>query len=421
MTGAARERPGEPAVSAPRRRGRRRGAARIPAPRARRTSTGRPLAYLDSAATTQKPRRCSTPCASSTADYANDRRGVHYRLSAEATEALRGARARPSRASSARRARRRSSSCAAPPRRSTWWPRAGAAGPGPGRRGPAHRPRAPLEHRALAALRERPAPCSRRADRRRGELTSSAAARCLGTGAPGCSPWPTSRTRWARLPVQEIARRARAGAPVLVDGAQAVPTCRSTCRRWAATSTPSPGTSCTARPASACSGAGELLAAMPPYQGGGGMIRTVTFEKTTYAPAAAQVRGRHAGHRRGDRAGPRDRLAGGARLGRDRGARAAAAGVRHRAPGGRARACASSARRGTRPGRLLRDGGVHPHDVGTVLDREGVAVRAGHHCAQPVMDLLGVPATSRASFAFYNTRGGRRAGRRVLHARELLG
>ena len=48
--------------------------------------------------------------------------------------------------------------------------------------------------------------------------------------------------------------------------------------------------------------------------------------------------------------------------------------------------------------------GVHPHDVGTVLDREGVAVRTGHHCAQPVMDFFQVPATTRASFGLYNTR-----------------
>jgi cysteine desulfurase/selenocysteine lyase len=47
--------------------------------------------------------------------------------------------------------------------------------------------------------------------------------------------------------------------------------------------------------------------------------------------------------------------------------------------------------------------GIHPHDVGTVLDREGIAVRTGHHCAQPVMDRFGVPATTRASFALYNT------------------
>ena len=46
--------------------------------------------------------------------------------------------------------------------------------------------------------------------------------------------------------------------------------------------------------------------------------------------------------------------------------------------------------------------GVHPHDVGTILDREGIAVRAGHHCAQPVMERFGVPATSRASFGLYN-------------------
>jgi cysteine desulfurase/selenocysteine lyase len=48
--------------------------------------------------------------------------------------------------------------------------------------------------------------------------------------------------------------------------------------------------------------------------------------------------------------------------------------------------------------------GVHPHDIGTVLDQEGVAIRTGHHCTQPVMDFFGVPATARASFALYNTR-----------------
>jgi len=48
--------------------------------------------------------------------------------------------------------------------------------------------------------------------------------------------------------------------------------------------------------------------------------------------------------------------------------------------------------------------GVHPHDIGTILDQQGIAVRAGHHCAQPVMEFFDVPATARASFAFYNTR-----------------
>jgi cysteine desulfurase/selenocysteine lyase len=48
--------------------------------------------------------------------------------------------------------------------------------------------------------------------------------------------------------------------------------------------------------------------------------------------------------------------------------------------------------------------GVHPHDIGTILDREGVAIRTGHHCTQPLMDRFGVPATARASFALYNTK-----------------
>jgi cysteine desulfurase/selenocysteine lyase len=47
--------------------------------------------------------------------------------------------------------------------------------------------------------------------------------------------------------------------------------------------------------------------------------------------------------------------------------------------------------------------GVHPHDVGTIFDQQGVAIRTGHHCAQPVMQFFGIPATARASFAFYNT------------------
>jgi len=47
--------------------------------------------------------------------------------------------------------------------------------------------------------------------------------------------------------------------------------------------------------------------------------------------------------------------------------------------------------------------GIHPHDIGTIVDREGVAIRTGHHCAQPVMDRFGIPATARASFAMYNT------------------
>ncbi|MGI9245579.1 MAG: aminotransferase class V-fold PLP-dependent enzyme, partial [Steroidobacteraceae bacterium] len=65
---------------------------------------------------------------------------------------------------------------------------------------------------------------------------------------------------------------------------------------------------------------------------------------------------------------------------------------------------------------------VHPHDLGTILDAAGVAIRTGHHCAMPVMEFFGVPATARASFAFYNTRGEIDQLVAALHtAREMLG
>ena len=71
----------------------------------------------------------------------------------------------------------------------------------------------------------------------------------------------------------------------------------------------------------------------------------------------------------------------------------------------RSKACGSSALRERKASVLsfvIDD--IHPHDIGTILDQEGIAVRAGHHCAQPVMQRFNVPATARASFAFYNTK-----------------
>jgi cysteine desulfurase / selenocysteine lyase len=65
--------------------------------------------------------------------------------------------------------------------------------------------------------------------------------------------------------------------------------------------------------------------------------------------------------------------------------------------------------------------GVHPHDIGTIVDREGVAIRTGHHCAQPLMDRFGVPATARASLAMYNTREEiDRLGRALQKVREVF-
>lgn len=147
----------------------------------------------------------------------------------------------------------------------------------------------------------------------------------------------------------------------------------------------------------------ELLEAMPPYHGGGEMIRTVTFEKTTYADPPARFE-----------AGTPD-IAGAIGL---------AAALDYVEMTGRERIRAweeELLRYGTE--RLLAVPGLtligtarektsilsftldfaHPHDVGTILDGEGVAVRTGHHCTQPVMAFYGVPATTRASLSFYNT------------------
>ncbi len=147
----------------------------------------------------------------------------------------------------------------------------------------------------------------------------------------------------------------------------------------------------------------ELLEAMPPYQGGGDMIDSVTFAKTTWAPPPAKF---EAG------TPPIVQAIGlGAAIDYlntlDREAVSAHehALLRH--------AMTSLAQIpglkliGTAPGKasvqsFVMDG-AHPHDLATVLDRSGVCVRAGHHCAQPLMEILGVSATTRASFALYNT------------------
>ena len=151
-----------------------------------------------------------------------------------------------------------------------------------------------------------------------------------------------------------------------------------------------------------------LLEAMPPWQGGGDMIASVTFEKTTYnalpykfeagTPNIAGVVGFGAAVDYLERVRP-------ARRSRAHEARAARVRDRRGSRDVRRPARSSADARAAGPAcvSFVLDG-VHPHDVGTILDREGVAVRTGQHCAQPVMDRFGVPATARASFALYNTR-----------------
>ena len=152
-------------------------------------------------------------------------------------------------------------------------------------------------------------------------------------------------------------------------------------------------------------GKAALLDAMPPYQGGGDMISSVTFERTTYnvlpykfeagTPNIAGAVGLAAALEYLQRRRPR----------RSRGARARPARLRHEPLLAGFPGCGSPGPPRDKAGILafVLDG-VHPHDIGTILDREGVAIRAGHHCCQPLMERLGVPATARASLALYNTR-----------------
>lgn len=148
-------------------------------------------------------------------------------------------------------------------------------------------------------------------------------------------------------------------------------------------------------------GRGDLLAAMPPYQGGGSMIDRVTFAKTTYAPPPGRF---EAGtpHIVGA-------LGLAAAIDYVEGLGLAAIHAHETALVRDARAALSSLNSVRLFGPDDSAGivsfaveGVHPHDVGTILDEGRVAIRAGHHCAQPLMEALGVDATARASFAVYN-------------------
>jgi cysteine desulfurase/selenocysteine lyase len=148
----------------------------------------------------------------------------------------------------------------------------------------------------------------------------------------------------------------------------------------------------------------EWLDKMPPYQTGGSQIRTVSFEKTTYAPLPAKFE-----------AGT-PAIAAGIGLGAaidyiNAIDFEAAAKYEHELleyatkrladiPG--VTIIGTAAEKASVLSFTIE--GIHPHDIGTILDQDGIAVRAGHHCAQPVMKFFEVPATARASFAFYNTR-----------------
>lgn len=207
-------------------------------------------------------------------------------------------------------------------------------------------------------------------------------------------------------PVREIVQTAHQfNVPVLIDGAQAVPHMKVDVRNLDCDFYVFSGHKVFGPTGiGVLYGREQLLEDMPPYQGGGDMIRSVTFEKTTYnelpykfeagTPDIAGVIGLGAAIDYLDQIGmdavaahEHDLLQYGTK------ALESISGLR----------LIGTAREKAGVLSFVLDG-VHPHDAGTILDREGVAVRTGHHCAQPVMDRFGVSATTRASLAFYNTK-----------------
>ncbi len=207
-------------------------------------------------------------------------------------------------------------------------------------------------------------------------------------------------------PVREIIQVAHSrNIPVVLDGAQAVPHARVDVRQLGCDFYAFSGHKVYGPTGiGILYGRAELLEAMPPYQGGGDMISSVTFEKTTYnrlpykfeagTPNIAGVVGLGAAI---------DYLTS---IGMDVLERyehellAYATEAISAVPG--VRIVGTAREKVAVVSFVLK--GVHPHDAGTILDQEGIAIRAGHHCAQPVMDRFGIPATVRASLGLYNTR-----------------
>jgi cysteine desulfurase/selenocysteine lyase len=209
------------------------------------------------------------------------------------------------------------------------------------------------------------------------------------------------------VPVQRIVEIAHSrGIPVLIDGAQAVPRLAVDVRAIGADFyTFSSHKMYGSTGVGVLYGRAELLEAMPPYQGGGDMISSVTFEKTTWnvlpykfeagTPNIAGAVGFGAAVDYLTGVGIENVTAHEEEL------LAYATRELSALPGLNV---IGTAREKIGVLSFTLDG-IHPHDVGTVLDQEGIAIRTGHHCAQPVMEFFGIPATARASLALYNTRG----------------
>jgi cysteine desulfurase/selenocysteine lyase len=207
-------------------------------------------------------------------------------------------------------------------------------------------------------------------------------------------------------PVKQIVEMAHGrNIPVLIDGAQAAPHMKIDVRALDCDFYAISGHKLFGPTGiGALYGKARLLESMPPYQGGGDMILSVTFEKTIYnhipnkfeagTPNIAAAIGWGAGLDYLTRIGMENISS------YEHALLTYATEAIGQIPGVR---LIGTAREKAGVLSFMLEG-IHPHDVGTVLDQEGIAVRTGHHCAQPVMERFGVPATVRASLAFYNTK-----------------
>ncbi|NRA94795.1 MAG: cysteine desulfurase [Planctomycetes bacterium] len=372
-----------------------------------RTVYDRPLVYLDNAATSQKP-RCVIDAVSRYYEEINSNvhRGVH-RLSMDATSAYEGAREKVQRFLNARSTKE------------IVWTRgttesinlvAQSFGRSQIHAGDeiiiSH-----LEHHSNIVpwqllCEERGASLKVIPMSERGEILLDAYEELLSERTKIVAIGHVSNALGTVNPVEHIIQRAHArGIPVLLDGAQAAPHMKVDvqvldCDFYTLSGHKMFGPT----GIGALYGKEALLERMPPWHGGGDMIKSVSFEGTVFNDLPYKFE-----------AGTPD-IAGAVGMGAavdyldQVGLDAVSAWEAELLTYGTALLDAMDGVRifGTAEHKAavisFEVDGIHPHDLGTVLDREGVAIRAGHHCAQPVMQFYGVPATARASMAFYNTK-----------------
>ena len=381
--------------------------ARADFPILSRTVHGKPLVFLDSGASAQKPQAVIDAISQCyEAEYANIHRGV-YELSAKSTEAYEGARARVQRFVNARSAGEivfTKGATEAINLVATSW---GGTFLGEGDEVVL----SVLEHHANIVpwqlLRERVGIVLKVVPTdEQGAFPLDAYEALVGPRTKLVALTHVSNALGTVVPVAEVVRIAHAsGAKVLIDGAQGIvhqPVdvqaldvdfyCFSGHKLYGPSGI------------GVLYGKEALLAAMPPYQGGGDMIERVTFERTTFAPPPARF----------EAGTPPIAAATGLHAAIDYVAsfdQAAVSAHEHDLLAyaiERLGALNSIRLYGTAPGKAaiisFTIDDVHPHDIGTILDQAGVAVRVGHHCAQPLMDHFGIAGTVRASFGLYNTR-----------------